>query len=61
MSIFVDALRKYPPVYADRQAARVGARNRHEWCHMVADDAGGVAFVKLLALAGEASRAWGNE
>jgi hypothetical protein len=38
MSVYVDQLfdaRAYQ--YKDRMAARVGARNRHLWCHMWAD------------------------
>ena len=38
--IYVDDLRQYGPAwYKDAQAARVGARNDHMWCHLFADDA----------------------
>jgi hypothetical protein len=36
---YVDALQAHPPLayQTDRQAARVGARNGHRWCHLYAD------------------------
>ena len=39
MSACDDALQAHPPAAyrTDRQAARVGARNGHRWCHMHAD------------------------
>jgi hypothetical protein len=40
MTVYVDRLREYSPEwYSNSQAARVGARNGHRWCHMWADTA----------------------
>jgi len=42
MTVYVDALIQWGPGnYSGRDAAqakRVGARNKHEWCHMFADE-----------------------
>ena len=36
--IYVDDLQKWSPsTYRNPQAAHVGARNGHQWCHMTAD------------------------
>ena len=40
--IYVDDLRGWTGMYAGKdsaQAERVGKRNGHQWCHMLADDA----------------------
>jgi hypothetical protein len=41
LAIYVDHLAAYNPSRyrgpGAVQAARVGARNRHEWCHLIAD------------------------
>lgn len=38
MAVYVDPLfRVSPDVYRDKQARRVGEKNGHLWCHMMAD------------------------
>jgi hypothetical protein len=39
MSVYVDGLTQHPPeAYKDdAQARRVGGKNSHRWCHMMAD------------------------
>src|SRR3990172_2499456 len=51
MAIYVDALIAYGPGYAgpdSDQAARVGARNGHQWCHLFSDETD-PAFPDLVA------------
>lgn len=60
MSVYVDDLVEYgADVYApaDRQAARVGARNGHRWCHLFADEPDAAELHTLAARIG-LKRAW---
>jgi hypothetical protein len=37
MTIYVDPLFTWIGDYRDKDAARTGGRNRHQWCHMFGD------------------------
>jgi len=54
--VYVDPLQTYSlSQYRDRQAARVGVRTGHRWCHLVADTSNELhAFAERLGL----KRAW---
>lgn len=38
MSVYVDSLRTWIGEYRDNDAARIGGRNNHQWCHLFADE-----------------------